>query len=306
MRGAFIKTVTEMAREDEKIILVIGDTGYSVFEKFEAEFGPRFINVGIAEQSMVGFAAGLAMQGYKVFAYNVVSFMTLRAMEQIQLDVCYQENPVVLVGVGCGFNYGTAGPTHHALQDVAMMRTLPNMTVICPGDPFEMEAATRKAIELGTPCYIRISRSADPYVHNTMPDFEIGRAIKLCDGKDAAIFAAGGMLKEAVRVVELLENKGVEAELYSMHTVKPLDKEALLACANEGKAIFTMEEHALCGGLGSAVAEVLAENLNSKPVFKPFAFPNEFAPYAGTRDALHKLYGMNPESMANEIIGSLT
>lgn len=301
MRGAFVKTLTEMARKDERVILVIGDTGYSVFEKFEAEFEPRFINVGIAEQSMVGFAAGLAMQGFKVFAYNVVSFMTLRALEQIQLDVCYQENPVVLVGVGCGFNYGTAGPTHHAIQDIAIMRSLPGMTVVCPGDPFEMEAATIKASELWTPCYIRISRSADPYVHNIMPDFTIGKAIRMCEGKDAAIFASGGMLKEGVRVVELLNKKGILAELYSMHTVKPLDKEVVLSCANKFGAVFTMEEHGLCGGLGSAVAEVLTDNFNRKLIFKSFAYPNLFAPFAGTRDSLHKLFGLDPETMAAEI-----
>ena len=133
MRKTFIDTLTEMAREDEKIMCVIGDTGFSVFEEFEKEFGSRFVNVGIAEQNFVSFGAGLAAMGMKPYLYNVVSFMTLRATEQIVLDVCYQENPVVLVGVGGGFAYATAGPTHHALQDIAIMSAIPNMTVVCPG-----------------------------------------------------------------------------------------------------------------------------------------------------------------------------
>lgn len=301
MRSAFVKAITELARKDEDITVVIGDTGFSVFEEFEKEFGERFINVGIAEQNMVGFAAGLAMQGRKVFAYNVVSFMTLRALEQIQLDISYQENPVVLIGVGGGYNYGTAGPTHHATQDIGIMRTIPNMTVICPGDPLEMEEATKQAIELGTPCYIRICRSVDPVIHTNLPEFKIGKAIKMKEGKDAVIFATGGMLKDAVKVVDKLSENGLEVRLYSMHTIKPLDDELILNILEEGIPIFSMEEHSIYGGLASAISEVIAKSAKMKNIFKAYAFPDMFVPNVGTRDALHKQFGVDAESIIEDI-----
>lgn len=307
MRKTFVDVMTELSRKDPNVLLIIGDTGFSVFEEYEKEFKDRFINVGIAEQNFVGFSAGLAAMGKKPFAYNVVSFMTLRAMEQILLDVCYQENPVVLVGVGGGLAYGNAGPTHHSCQDIAMMRTLPNMTVICPGDPYEMRSAVMKAYELNRPVYIRIGRSVDPKVHeNDIYDqFKIGKAIKLRDGEDVAIFSTGCMLKETVRVCEILESMGVKPAHYSMHTVKPLDSETVLQCADKYKAIYTIEEHSVIGGLGGAVSELLAQSHIVNTIFKIFGFPDIFAPVTGSREYLLELYNMDPASIAKRILDSL-
>lgn len=302
MRTTFIKTLTEMARVDDKIMCIIGDTGFSVFEEFEKEFGDRFVNVGIAEQNFVSFGAGLAAMGMKPYAYNVVSFMTLRGMEQIMLDICYQENPVVLVGVGGGYAYATAGPTHHAVQDIAMMSVLPNMTVVCPGDPVEMRAVMMESKDFGKPLYIRIGRSVDPVVHTGDIEFQIGKAIKMRDGTQAVIFVTGVMLSEAVKTQEILEQRGLSVGLYSMPTVKPIDREMILDSARAGKAIFTIEEHSMIGGLGDAVAGVLLENMEKYPVkFKKFGVPDMFAPVTGTREYLDDLFGFSADKMADTI-----
>lgn len=299
MRTTYINTLTEMARNNPKIVCVIGDTGYSVFEDFEKEFRERFVNVGIAEQNFVGFGAGLAAMGMKPYIYNVVSFMTLRAMEQIVLDVCFQENPVVIVGVGGGLAYGNAGPTHHAPFDIAMMRVLPNMNIICPADPVEMRATMLASEHFDKPLYIRIGRSIDPVVHQGEIDFRIGKALKMKDGGDAVLFATGTMVKDAVKACELLKHKGIAVALYSMHTIKPLDEELISECAGKYKAIFTIEEHSVIGGLGSAVSDVLVRKMDKFSVkFRSFGFPDIFAPVTGSREYLNELYGIDPAGVA--------
>ena len=241
MRKTFVDILTEMARKDYRIMCVIGDTGFSVFEDFEREFGARFVNVGIAEQNFVSFAAGLAAMGMRPYIYNVVSFMTLRAMEQIMLDVCYQENPVVLIGVGGGFAYGSAGPTHHAVQDIAMMSAIPNLTVTCPGDPVEMKAIMLASLEYAKPLYVRIGRNVDPVIHTETLDFKIGKAILLAEGKDGTIFVTGVMLGEAVKAREILVKRGICLSLYSMPTIKPIDEEAVLTAMEKHAPVFTID-----------------------------------------------------------------
>lgn len=305
MRKTFVDTLTEIARKDEKTMLVIGDTGFSVFESFEAEFKERFVNVGIAEQNFVAFAAGLSAMGINTFAYNVISFMTLRGMEQIMLDICYQENPVKLVGVGGGFAYGPAGPTHHSLQDIAMMRLLPGMTVVCPGDPIEMRATVIAAAGMNTPIYIRIGRSIDPIVHhNELSEFKIGKAIQMKTGENGVLFATGTMLKDAVVACEKLEKYGINIALYSMHTIKPLDEAVIKKYASKGMPIFTVEEHSIIGGLGSAVAEVIAENTYNVQL-KRFGVPDVFAPVTGSREYLNALFKIDADSMVDGIMETL-
>lgn len=302
MRSTFINTLAEMSRNDSKIMCVIGDTGYSVFEDYEGEFADRFINVGIAEQNFISFGAGLAAMGMKPYLYNVASFMTLRAAEQIMLDVCYQENPVVLVGVGGGHAYATAGPTHHAGQDIAIMRSMPNITVVCPADPIEMHKLMLQSVSFNRPLYIRIGRSTDEIVHKDEIDFQIGKAIKVLDGGDGVLFATGTMLKDAVKVCQLLNEKGIHLTLYSMHTIKPIDEETIQFAARNYKSIFTMEEHSMIGGLGSAVGEILVKNMNSnRYTFYSFGFPDTFAPCTGTREYLNKIYKIDAQSVSVKI-----
>lgn len=302
MRSTFVNTLSEMARKNDKIICVIGDTGFSVFEEFEKEFGERFINVGIAEQNFVSVGAGLAAMGMKPYIYNVVSFMTLRSIEEIELDVCYQENPVVLVGVGGGHAYGPAGPTHHAYFDIAMMRMMPNMTVVCPADPVEMKAVMEASESYDKPLYIRIGRSVDPVIHQEPINFEIGKAICMKQGTDAVLFATGTVVKDAVKACELLEEQGISVALYSMHTIKPIDTAVIEECMEKYPAIFTMEEHSTNGGLGTAVGDVILEHMEKGKIkFKKFGFPDTFAPVTGSREYLNSLYGLDAESVADSI-----
>lgn len=301
MRSTFIQTMRRLAREDPRVMLVIGDTGFSVMEPFEAEFGPRFVNVGIAEQSFISFSAGLAATGMKPFAYNVVSFMTLRSAEQILLDICYQENPVILVGVGGGFAYGPAGPTHHSLQDIAMMRAFPNIDVYCPADPAEMEAVMLTAYRKERPAYIRIGRSSDAPIHTRPPDMPVQQAVLLRQGTDIAIFACGTILREAAATSRLLEEKGCSVTLYSVPCVKPLDGETLLSCAAGHQAVFTMEEHGITGGLGSAVAELFMEHGLRCPAFHRYGIPDSFAMVTGTREYQLKYFGLSPEQAAEDM-----
>ena len=302
MRTTFVNTLTQLARKNEKVICVIGDTGFSVFEEFEKEFKERFINVGIAEQNFVSVGAGLAAMGMKPYIYNVVSFMTLRSMEEIVLDVCYQENPVVLVGVGGGHAYGSAGPTHHAYFDIAMMRMLPNMTVVCPADPIEMKAVMEASEAFDRPMYIRIGRSVDPVVHHRPIDFQIGKGICMKDGADGILFATGTMVKDAVCACDLLKDMGIDMALCSMHTIKPIDADLIQECIAKYPALFTLEEHSMNGGLGSAIGDVIMGSKKKDSIlFKKFGFPDTFAPVTGSREYLNAYYGLDVRSVANSI-----
>ncbi len=301
MRNTFVKTVSRLAREDPKVMLVIGDTGFSVMEPFEAEFGERFVNAGIAEQDFISFSAGLAAAGMKPFAYNVVSFMTLRGAEEILLDVCYQENPVVLVGVGGGFAYGPAGPTHHALQDIAMMCAFPNLDVYCPADPAEMEAVMLTAYQNANPAYIRIGRSADDPIHKLPLKAPARKAIQLGQGDEIAILACGTILREAVETRALLKARGLSVTLYSIPCVKPLDVETVLTCAGTHQALFTIEEHGVSGGFGSAVASLLAEHGKCPAVFHRYGVPDSFAMVTGSREYQLRYFGLSPEQVAEDI-----
>ena len=302
MRNTFINMLSEMARNNPQIVCLIGDTGFSVFEEFEAEFGERFINVGIAEQNFVGVGAGLAAMGMKPYLYNVVSFMTLRATEEILLDICYQENPAVLVGVGGGHAYGSAGPTHHSYFDIAMMRMMPSMTVVCPADPIEMRAVMQASETYDKPMYIRIGRSVDPVVHNKQVSFQIGKGICMKEGRDGVLLATGTMVKDAVSACELLEKQGIDIALYSIHTIKPIDTELIQRCMECYPAIFTLEEHSIYGGLGAAVGDVVLENRKSQNVmFKKFGFPDTFAPITGSREYLNAYYGLDAQGIADQI-----
>lgn len=301
MRETFIRTMMELARENPKLMLLIGDTGFSVVEPFEQEFGPRFMNIGIAEQNFISVAAGAAAMGMQPVAYNVVSFMTLRGAEQILLDICYQENPVVMVGVGGGFAYGNAGPTHHALQDLAMMRSFCNLTVYCPGDPVEMRWALCDAIALNRPAYIRIGRSVDQVIHHEGVTFQRGKAVQLCHGQDVILFVCGTMLKEAVQVQRMLEQDGISTGLYSMPCIKPLDCDTVLRCARESKLVCTLEEHSVIGGLGSAVAEVLSQHPAGAAPLVRFGVPDSFAMVTGTREYQLEYFGVAPSQIYAKI-----
>lgn len=258
MRTAFIETLTELAEQDERIWLLTGDLGYSVLEKFAERFPGRYVNVGVAEQNMTGVAAGLAMCGKVVFTYSIANFPTLRCLEQIRNDVCYHNVNVKVVAVGGGLAYGPLGYTHHAVEDLAVMRALPNMAVVAPGDPLETRLATRAVAEWDGPCYLRLGKAGEPAVYDSEPEFKIGRpTLVRGGGRDVTLVSTGGALKTAVEAAALLEARGLSASVVDLHTLKPIDAEALRALVNT-PVVATVEEHSVVGGLGSAVAEILA------------------------------------------------
>jgi len=268
MRDAFAAEITQLAQEDARVVLLSGDIGNRLFDSFKEKCPGRFINCGVAEANLVGCAAGLAMCGARPVTYTIASFMTTRCLEQIRVDVCYHNLPVVIVGVGAGLSYAANGGTHHSLEDISLMRMLPNMKVVAPGDPLEVRAAIRALLreDAQGPVYFRIGKKGEPVVHAAPPHFEIGRGIWLNKESDAGsarvvLLATGNMLPGAREAATRLDAQGVPTALVSMHTIKPLDEELLehVFFSSTVEWVVTVEEHSRMGGLGGAVAEWLAD-----------------------------------------------
>jgi transketolase len=287
MRTTFIESLCAVAERDKRVWLLTADLGYSVLERFRERFLDRYVNVGVAEQNMVGIAAGLARSGKVPFVYSIANFPTFRCLEQIRNDVCYYHANVKIVAVGGGFTYGPQGYTHHGIEDLAILRALPGMTVVAPADPVETRLATQAVAALDGPCYVRLGKAKEPVVHDGEPNFVIGNAIPVRIGSDLTLVSTGGMLKEAVSVADRLRAQGVSVRVLSMHTVKPLDAEAILRAARETGRIVTVEEHSVTGGLGSAVADVLAQ-AGVAPVFYKYGVPDETSHMIGAQEYLRR------------------
>lgn len=301
MRNAFFDALFELALHDERIVFITGDLGYRVVEKFMDQRPRQFLNAGVAEQNLTGIAAGMALSGKIVFTYSIANFPTLRCLEQIRNDVCYHDANVKIVAIGGGFAYGAMGATHHAIEDLAVMRAMPSLTVVAPGDPFEARAATRALVAHPGPCYLRLGKAGEPSVHPAPVHLEIGKAIRFREGDDLTIISTGGALNLAARAAERLAKDGLEARVVSMHTLKPLDVQAVLAAATETRLIVTLEEHSIVGGLGSAVAELLSETPSVHVRFKRLGLPPAFSPHIGTQDYLLERHGLTPETIASTV-----
>ncbi len=299
MRTAFIQTLIELAEVDDRIVLITGDLGFGVVEPFAARFRHRFLNVGVAEQNMIGIAAGMALSGKIVFTYSIGNFPTLRCLEQIRNDVCYHNANVKIVSVGAGLAYGALGASHHATEDIAVMRALPNMIVLSPADAIEAEMSARAAVAHDGPAYLRIARANEPAVHAGPISFEIGKAIPVKEGNDITLIATGSMVHISAQAAGILASKGVQARILSMHTIRPLDEEAIYSAACETGAIVTIEEHSKIGGLGSAVAEVLAEYSGHTVPFRRVALPSEFVSFVGSQQYLRDKYSLSAAGIAN-------
>ncbi len=305
MRNIFVDEINRIMRADSRVVFLSAECGFNVTEGLEAEFPDRCYNLGIAEQSLVGTAAGVALRGLKPVAYTMAMFLTMRAYEQIRVDVAYQNLPVILAGVIPGMGYGNSGPTHHSIEDAAIMRVLPNMTVIYPGHEVDVRAAAHQALQMDGPCYIGLGRApAGLEVPYTVEQFQIGKAIQVTDGKDAAIFAYGAMLPVAVDAAKLLKAQGVALRVYNMHTIKPLDIVAITCAATECGVILTLEEENIIGGLGGAVAEYIAEQgLSCR--FKRLGVPDTYGTGTGRQAWLHTQYGIDAASVVETVKGML-
>jgi transketolase len=287
MRTAFVRSLLEIARFDERVWLLTADLGYSVLEPFSEEFPKRYVNVGVAEQNMTGIAAGLAHSGKIVFTYSIANFPTLRCLEQIRNDVCYHNLSVKIVSVGGGYSYGPQGYTHHGVEDIGVMRTLPGITVVAPGDPVETAAAVAQLAARPGPAYLRLGKAGEPVVHQSTPAFELSRAIVVRKGADFTVISTGGVLDYCNRrLAEIEQADGLRGTLLSMHTVKPLDRGAVVAAARTSPLIVTVEEHCATNGLGSAVAEVLATLDDRRARYRQLAAADGVACVAGSQEYL--------------------
>jgi transketolase len=304
MRITFIKTLTELAKKNKNIILLTGDLGFSILDNFQAEYPGQFINAGVAEQNMTGVAAGLSACGKNPWIYSIIPFITMRNFEQIRNDLCYQNLNVKIIGVGAGFSYGPYGHTHHSVEDIGILRTLPNMVILCPGDPIEVKCATRAAAKYHGPVYIRLGKTREPSVHTNEPDFQIGKGIIVQKGTDITIIATSTLLYRGLEVVRTLKEKHISAGLVSMHTIKPIDEGLILQCAKDSKAIFSLEEHSVIGGLGSAVAETLAEH-NAHVLFKRLGIPDRFTKGIGDQEYLRAANGLSIDQIVKTVIGTI-
>lgn len=290
-RDSFANTLLELARADERVVAVCNDSiGSSKLGGFQNEFPRRLINVGIAEQNMVGVAAGLANGGLLPFVCGASCFMTARALEQIKTDLAYSAANVKLCGMSSGVAYGALGPTHHSIEDLAWTRAIAGLTVIVPADPLETRQALRAVARIEGPVFLRVSRMPIPAVHSEDYQFELGRAARLRDGTDLTLIATGTMVARALEAASLLSSEGVEARVLNMSSIKPLDRRAIVEAAVQTGRIVTIEEHTIFGGLGSAVCEVVCD---TEPVpVRILGIPGIFAP-TGSAEWLLDHFGLN-------------
>ena len=298
MRSVFNETLLELARDDPRIFMVLADIGYGEIEPFAEAFPDRFFNVGVAEQNMTGVACGVAMEGNVAVTYSIANFPTLRPLEQIRNDVCYHNANVKIVIIGGGLAYGSLGISHHSTEDLAIMRALPNMIVMAPSDFAEARAATRAMIAHDGPVYYRCGYKGEPPIHSGEIDFQIGKAITVRNGRDATLIYTGTIGYSAVKAAESLAESGIDCRVISMHTVKPIDAEAICQAADQTGAIVTVEEHNLMGGLGGAVAEVLADHWMTACRFKRLALPDVNVSQVGGQQWLLQQYGLDPAGIA--------
>ena len=300
MRDTFVKTLLEIAKKDKNVYIITGDLGFGVLKPFWEQLPDQIINAGIAEQNMTSIAAGLALQGKIVYTYSIGNFPTLRCIEQIRNDCAYHNANVKVVCVGGGFVYGSLGMSHHATEDIAMMRALPDVTVMAPGDLVEAACATKAIYETPGTCYLRLGRGGEKQIHEKIDNLEIGKAIKIRDGKNVAVFSTGAIFDEVDEACKILEQEGITPTVYTFPTVKPIDKDVILKCASEYGTIITVEEHNLSGGFGSAVAEILAEN-NMGAKLVRVALDDRYSCIVGSQKYLRKQYSIDAETVITKV-----
>ena len=301
MRDTFVKTLLEIAKKDKNVYIITGDLGFGVLKPFWEELPNQIINAGIAEQNMTSIAAGLALQGKTVYTYSIGNFPTLRCIEQIRNDCAYHNANVKVVCVGGGFVYGSLGMSHHATEDIAMMRALPDVAVLAPGDLVEAECATKAIYEYQGTCYLRLGRGGEKRIHEKIEGFAIGKAIEIKKGEKVAVFSTGAIFDEVNDACEELKKQGINPTIYTFPSVKPIDKDVILECAKTHKAIITVEEHNLSGGFGSAVAEVLSESDGVKAKLVRIALDDRYSCIVGSQKYLRKQYSIDSKAIIEKI-----
>lgn len=304
MRNALAAEITALAAEDERVVLLSGDIGNRLFDKYKERFPQRFLNCGVAEANMMSLAAGMALSGLRPVTYTIAPFITTRCLEQIRVDVCYHHVPVVIVGTGGGLSYASLGATHHSCEDVALLRALPGMSVVCPGDAAEVRLALRAALKANGPVYLRIGKKGEPPVHAAEPEFILGKGIVLRPGREVCLLSTGTLLPEAVRAADALEARGVSTQVVSFHTVKPLDQELLEDAFARFAVVATIEEHSVLGGLGGSVAEWLADRPGRRARLLRVGTPDDFFHEAGEQKYARERLGLTGPQIAARVLAA--
>ena len=305
MRDQFVKTLVELAKENRNIQLLTGDLGFGVLKPFWEQCPDQFTNVGIAEQNMTALAAGMALEGKIVFTYSIGNFPTMRCLEQIRNDCAYHDANVKIVCVGGGFVYGSLGMSHHATEDLAVMRALPGVTVFAPGDPIEAAECVKAMVNYEGTCYLRLGRGGEKPIHDALEGFQVGKALPIKKGNQVALFSTGAIVDEVIEAVSLLEKEGVSPAVYTFPTVKPIDRETIESAAQKYELIVTCEEHTIIGGFGGAVAEILAEQKERKACLLRIGIADSYCTKVGNQKYLRGQYGMDAQGIAERIKGAI-
>jgi transketolase len=305
VRNAFADEITKLGAEDERIVLLSGDIGNKLFDKFKAAAPGRFLNCGVAEANMMSVAAGMALSGLRPVIYTITPFTTTRCFEQIRVGVCYHKAPVVIVGTGAGLSYAELGPTHHSLEDLAILRVLPEMTVVAPADAVELRLGLRAAFKQNGPVYMRIGKKGEPQIHAQPPEFHLGQAITIHQGEDVCIISTGTVMAVALQAAALLAVRGVSARVESFHTIKPLDTARLAEVFERYPIVAVAEEHSLIGGLGGSIAEWLALQGAARGRLLCFGTADVFMHEVGTQDYARRRFGLTAENIAGQISSRL-
>ena len=298
MRDAFVQALTELAAEDPSLILVTGDLGFGVLSDFAARFPDSYLNAGVAEQNMTAVACGMAMAGAHAYTYSIGNFPTLRCLEQLRNDVCHHQADVAVVAVGGGFSYGQLGMSPFATEDLAILRALPEMTVVAPSDPWQAHALTRQLHAAGGPRYLRLDKSSAGVPNGPVT---LGKAREVRSGSDAVIFAIGGILGEALAAAETLATQGVSIRVVDVHTIKPLDAEAICEAAAACGVVLTLEEHTVIGGLGGAVAEACMTGAVKVDRFVRLGLEDRLPDVVGDQAYLRALHGLDRRGVADAL-----
>lgn len=300
MRDRFVQTLCALAEEDPRVTLITGDLGFGVLDSFRSKFGARYVNAGVAEQNMTLLAVGMALEGRVVFTYSIANFPTLRCLEMIRNDAAYHDVAVKVVAIGGGFSYGSLGISHHATEDLAIMRALPGVDVVAPGGILETEAATRAIAARPGTSYLRLDK--DPGADGSAQEpFVLGRPRRLVAGTDIVLLAIGGIVSEAVRAASLLAERGIQPSVYSVHSLRPLSASAICDIVREHPMVVTLEEHSVAGGLGSAILEVLADAGVWPRQFVRIGLQECFSSTVGSQQYLRKAYRLDAESIAARV-----
>ncbi len=302
MRNAFIARLTEIARDNARVMLITGDLGFGVLTDFAQNCPGQFLNVGVAEQNMIGIATGLALEGRIVFTYSIANFATIRCLEQIRNDAAYHKANVKVVAVGGGFSYGALGMSHHATEDLSILRAIPNITVVAPGDLWEAEEATAALVETPGTCYLRLDKTHAGRTARPGEKFKLGKARTLREGNDLTLIATGGILKVALDAADRLAAQGLRCRVLSLHTLRPLDQETVFGACRETGGIITIEEHVVDGGLGGLIAETCLEAGIVPKAFYRIGLRGEFPSIVGSQEYLRRHYGMDESAVCRKAL----